>query len=355
MEHPSCFMHVPKSGGTSVHESLTHALPQGALSPKRLDASCFCAGFADFDLLGDWLRDQLIRSADDIASMRRSRIVSGHFCLETLTSLAPPSSIATVLREPRARLLSFYAYLRRHTHDLRQLWYPYTEFEAAQRPLDDFMREQRLAQETDNPVSRKLLGGERQIPCADFIASDDVPEIASQAVDRLESLGLVCVLELGNDMWPRLSQFFEVELEPLRSNVTREFGGLSDAAPVRLAITPATLELLEQRTAADAIVYEHALRRLTGASAAGIRRIRDAALADQLVRFGNDVGESAVAAYELASRIERLEQDGVRRGQELERLRSQLEAVTRSKSWRMTWPLREARRAVRRRVKPLRS
>jgi hypothetical protein len=36
--------------------------------------------------------------------MRRFRAVIGHFRLSTLLQIAPPASIATVLREPRARL-----------------------------------------------------------------------------------------------------------------------------------------------------------------------------------------------------------------------------------------------------------
>src|SRR5271169_5946187 len=101
---PKCFLHVPKSGGSSIHAALQAALAPEALAPRHFDASVFC-DFEDFDLLRVEARAEVAVSLDEIHSLRRYRAVSGHFSLPTLLKVAPPSSIMTVLREPRTRLL----------------------------------------------------------------------------------------------------------------------------------------------------------------------------------------------------------------------------------------------------------
>src|SRR5437660_10796210 len=107
-EHPRCFLHVPKSGGTSVYASLRAGLPHASLSAKTNDTSTFCYGFTTFDELPPEARESLLVEEREFDALSRSDVVFGHFSLPTLLKVAPPASIATVLREPRTRLLSFY-------------------------------------------------------------------------------------------------------------------------------------------------------------------------------------------------------------------------------------------------------
>src|SRR5271156_2805263 len=108
---PKCFLHIPKSAGSSIHSALEAALPAGSLAPQRTDSWLFC-GFNDFELLRPEARSLIAANLPEVQSLGRSRAVSGHFSLTTLLQIADQSSIATVLREPRARLLSLYTYWR---------------------------------------------------------------------------------------------------------------------------------------------------------------------------------------------------------------------------------------------------
>jgi hypothetical protein len=47
---PKCFLHVPKSGGSSVHAALELALAPGSLAPRRFD-SAFSGTADDIALL----------------------------------------------------------------------------------------------------------------------------------------------------------------------------------------------------------------------------------------------------------------------------------------------------------------
>jgi hypothetical protein len=112
---------------------------------------------------------------------------------------------------------------------------------------------------------------------------------------------------MGRDLWADLSRFFGVELAATRSNATGVEGVIEGALSVPTEISPHTLELLEQRTAADAALYEHAVARRGGVSDAPA--MRDAAFAQQLVSFGNVGGSSAAAVANQSKIVRALEAD----------------------------------------------
>ena len=298
---PLCFLHIPKSGGISVHEALERSLPEGSLSPKRWDSSFFCPGFSAFEELTGDARTWTAADSVAIESLGEASVVSGHFCLESLLRVTSPLAIATVLREPRARLLSLYAYWRL-TPGLREWFDPYTTLvDYAQLPLDGFLSESRVAQATDNKACRMLLQPDSRIPVDDFIRTGDIESVVAAAVERLDSLGFVGVTELDEALWRGLSQHFGVTLSPVVANMTGWNGTLVDALPLSLNFTPRTLDLFAQRTAGDALIYEHALR--SGVRSEATQRLADAAFANQLARVGDLGGRSAVAAAERATAL----------------------------------------------------
>lgn len=140
--------------------------------------------------------------------------------------------------------------------------------EYADRPLEEFLSEPRIALLTDSVVTRMLLGPDRRIPEREFIRPSDIEGLASEAIAVLDELGCVSVLELGTH-WDELSSFFDLELEPVRINVTRDFEPRPDSLPVPGPAAERTLSLLRQRTAADALVFRQVLirRELTPESA----------------------------------------------------------------------------------------
>ncbi len=300
-------MHVPKTGGLSIHEALERALPPAWLSPKRWDSSFFAAGFEAFDQLTGDARQRVVADGD-LDCLAEARVISGHFCLENLERVAPAGAVATVLREPRARLLSLYTYWRL-TPGLREWFHPYVVMsDLARRPLDDFLAEPQIAGATDNQVCRMLLHGDPRLPSGAFIADDDMAAIARDAVDRLATLGFVGVLEQGEALWDGLSRFFGFPLQAGHSaNVTSATGTLSAAVPGQMKITPRTLRLLELRTAADAIVYDWAAH--PSVERPNRRWLREAAFATQLVRFGDLIGHTAAMTTKQAVLLEELQSE----------------------------------------------
>lgn len=372
---PICFLHVPKSGGSSVHAAIERALTPDALAPQRQDTSVFC-DFEHFELLRPEARATLVVDPQDLHSLARHRIVAGHFSLDTLQRIAPPSSIFTVLREPRARLLSLYLYWR--TLGVGDFWQPYRATEHARRPLAEFLSEPRLAPVMDNQVCRMLLHGDTRLPRSGFVAQTDVAEIASKAIERLEELGFVGVLELGESMWRGVERLLGLSLERLTVNATADPLRLTAPQRGEQLFTADALEVLEQRVAADALVYQHAL---TGAGlhASERRRLTERAFASQLVKLGDLAGSSAAHVSEqteaLAAMRGQLEssarvqaelqetcarldlrdrelgelRDDLRRSEDgAARLRAWLDAVHASASWRLTAPLRVGKHGLRR-------
>jgi len=372
---PKCFLHIPKSAGSSIHSALEAALSPGSLAPQRVDLSIFC-DFEDFELMRPEARSQIAVNPPEVQSLARYRAVSGHFSLATLLQIADASSICTVLREPRARLLSLYMYWR--TPGNTEFWAPYSTTEYAQRPLWEFLSEPVLAPAIDNQVCRLLLYGDPRLPGSGFAAQSDVESIAADAIERLDALGFVGVLELGSYVWQGLARLFDVKLEPSKLNVTEELGNPMSARPGEELLTAEALDLIGQRSAADLLVYDHALTR-AGLDARERRRLGDGAFAQQLVKLGDLVGNSAAQAAEQGVIVESLRdqledqerlhaqldetrgllhmrertvhglEDEIRHHDaELDRLRRWLDAVHASASWRLTAPLRAAKHAIQR-------
>ena len=372
---PKCFLHIPKSAGSSIHSALEAALPPGSLAPQRTDPWLFC-GFNDFELLRPEARSLIAANLPEVQSLGRYRAVSGHFSLTTLLQIADQSSIATVLREPRARLLSLYTYWR--TPGLNDHLAPYRAYQHAQRPLSEFLFEPLLAPTIDNQVCRMLLHGDPRLPEADFAAQSDIESIASDAIERLDGLGFVGILELDGNIWQGLERLFGVKLNPTRLNVTDELGSPTPLGPEEKLITAEVLDLIEERNAADLLVYDHALTR-AGVDADERRRLTDGAFAGQLVKLGDLVGYSAARAAEqagvvevLRSRLEERErshmgQDEIHDGpylyeqtiqtlkeeirhrdEDLDKLRRWLASVHASASWRLTAPLRAVKHRIQR-------
>src|SRR5579863_24533 len=380
---PTCFLHVPKSGGSSVHAALELALPPGSLAPRRFDKSLF-TDFDAFDLLRPEARDLVALEPHEVQALGRYRAVSGHFSLTTLLQITNAASIATVLREPRARLLSLYMYWR--IPNIGDFWAPSRTADHARRPLREFLSEPHLAPVIDNVVCRMLLYVDARLREADFAARADIESLAANAIERLDELGFVGILELGEFVWRGMRQMFDVKLDPTMVNMTEGFGGLIAMEQEGQLLTAETLDLLERRTVADQMVYEHALA-LVGVESHERRLLGNGAFAHQLVKLGDLTGRSAAQVAEQAElmrvlrseaederkrwqaallahestvraheetieshrgRIQGLEAKTARYKEDIDGLRGWLAAVHASASWRLTTPLRATKHAAQR-------
>jgi hypothetical protein len=280
---PLCFLHVPKSAGQSIHFALKAALPDGAIATRHMDESFFC-GFSDFERLEEPLRSMVAADDSEVDPLARYRVVSGHFALPTLERLGPARNVATVLREPRSRLLSTYMFLR-FTPILDAMGvYGREVLAPPSRALESWLSDPSVARVTDNQACRLVLHDDPRMPDGEFVTTADVDDLAGATLERLGDLGYVGILEF-DDVWRDLSRFFGLKLDPLRRNVSGSFDSPDGQPPLPSFDMRVVLDLIDRRTAVDRLVYEAILATRCGGADEALR-IADAAFAEQLVRLG---------------------------------------------------------------------
>lgn len=332
-------MHIPKCGGSSIRAALEQALPSGWLAPQGYLTD---SEPADLTQLTPQQRSEFATSLEEMRSIgQRYRAITGHFNLDTLLEITDATRICTVVREPRTRVLSVYLYSL--VPGVAPDW-AYNPTLHDPRPLGQFLLEVFRAPQIDNVLCRMLLGDDPRLPAQDVVAESDVPAIALDAIARLGSLGYFGVLELEESVWQGISRMFGVKLNPARVRVTGEPAFTPRPLGSREPLFDAEcLRLLEQRCAADAIVYDRALAQ-AGIDAQERARIKDAAFAAELVKLGDLIGNSERPAPN--PQVQRLE-DALRRShEELDATRHWLDSVQTSASWRLTAPLRSAKRRL---------
>lgn len=332
-------MHIPKCAGTSVREALEQALPAGSLAPQGYVAD---GDPVDFARLPPERRSEFAVGLDEMRAIGcRYQAILGHFDLDTLLAITDAASVCTVVREPRARLLSVYMYSR--VPGVAADW-AYNPTLHALRQLNEFLAEPFRAPQIDNVLCRMLLGNDPRLPPQQFAAQSDLPAVAADAIERLESLGFVGALESGESFWPAVSRAFGVTLRPAAARITGSEAFIPQPLrPDEKLFDAESLDLLERCCAGDKLVYDHALAK-AGEDDAGRRRITEAAFATELVKLGDLLGTGDRAASD--SEIPRLEGELERSHKELTATREWLSSVQSSASWRLTAPLRTAKQRL---------
>lgn len=89
------FLHMPRSGGTTLRHMLSAAIPPEQICPER------------FMRLRLWPTEEL----------DRFRLFSGHFTFPGIERIPGEKRVVTVLREPKARIISTWQMWARHTEE----------------------------------------------------------------------------------------------------------------------------------------------------------------------------------------------------------------------------------------------
>jgi hypothetical protein len=247
------FLHFEKSGGIAVMRWLS-----GKFHPTQINP--------------DDHRDlppHLCYRTPAFAGLDTGRfpMIWGHYDLPTLQRFGPAHLIFTVLREPRARLLSLYQFW--HSVDPARID-PDLSFSVAlahRLSLEAFLAsdDPLLVDLTDNVYTRRLSGLYATGAAADPLRT--APEAALQkAIRALDTLGFVGVTERLDESLACFAG--KLGLAPpgasIRANVTAENfadpSGWFRAVP-RAPQTPAVEALLDRRTRLDRALYAHALAR----------------------------------------------------------------------------------------------
>ena len=274
VRRPIRVMHVPKAAGTSLADAIRVAAIEEArrtdapvsICPEAMDTSLF-GSFAGWDGLGAEHAEMVQREP---ALLAEYDVVMGHYRLDHLVLGHRPADVVTVLREPRARLLSLYSFWRSWSEKELAAWDPYEVPRLAMRPLDALLSEPAAAAQTDNVVARLLVGEHPLVPPDEFIAAENSDHVTAEALDRLESLGHVDVVEAGADCWRRVAAWIDLDLRVGHRNVT-ESGPTASSAELGVA-SPA----LRARTSIDAALWAAAASwRIDGTSSAELRQLAE--------------------------------------------------------------------------------
>ena len=173
----AAFLHIAKCAGTSVRAALSAAVGNPPQPPQQFD-SCYVAGLDRPDLLSDAARSQVAWNDQPVGVGDYTFHV--HWSLPTLRSFFQPGDIATVLRDPLSRILSYVEYARSLPTTLHRTWYPDTlPLDLCRMPLVDVLTLPLASRATDNLITRQVLWHDPRLPIGDFIEH----EAASLAAD----------------------------------------------------------------------------------------------------------------------------------------------------------------------------
>jgi hypothetical protein len=245
------FLHVPRSGGTALHNALSAHFPPGQICPERMN--------------------QLPKIPP--REMAGYRLFSGHYRFEQLELTPQPRLAVTVLREPRQRLVPLYRHWRRHAPWMAEgnpgLWLAQTL------PLAAFLRSERLevVEAFDNNLARQLAGNchARGPGYYTRILPDE-----RTALDHMDIVPLACRNLLQFD-----AVGFQGSLDAVLAHVSQRMGWPSHAAlPLTNAssqpdpglealpeeeVPPEAWPELNRLTRLDRMVWDFALQRARGA------------------------------------------------------------------------------------------
>ena len=237
------FLHIEKTAGTALVTALSkHCHPMQI--------------FVD-PLLGETQRLGVAATpfAHDLADRK---LIWGHYDLPGLLRLAPGRPVITMLREPRARILSLYYFWRSiPLAHATKIGDPRVSL-AQQLGLLDFLRSDQPAvhDSVDNAYVRRLASLNAGGTLEDKVAADPEGSLAL-ALAALEDLAFVGIVERMPETLAGLSRVLGLDLGECLPVVNS-----GSAAVAREAVTPEITAALGDLTRLDQVIYENCCRRL---------------------------------------------------------------------------------------------
>ena len=225
------------------------------------------------------VRARVFASPDELP--RDADLISGHISDGFLRHAYPAAQFVTVLREPRARLLSLWGFCRTLSDDGLAPWGDWAaRVRRAREPLGVFLRDRALAAITDNVAVRMLLAPHPLIPADDLIARDAAAALVDAALARLATYAFVDVVEnpAGAD---NLARWIGAALDLPRLNVTPAMPATLRATLDR-ELDAATFEAMAERCRLDVALWRAIV--VTRMSATHPGPLADAVFAETLAR-----------------------------------------------------------------------
>jgi len=258
MDRRIAFCHVPKAAGSSVRAAVANEVGADRVAPFQLDRTVM-GSFDDFEQVRPDIAAIVLRDSPDALGPYQAAL--GHFSVTTLLGAFDAADIFCLLREPRSRLVSHFSFWASWDDAQHEAWEPYRASRApAELGWEGFCAQRSIATQVDNLTLRMILAPHPLIPEDDFIDPADLETLAEHAIERVEQLGHVDVIDAGDGFWDRLSAWLGHPVVPQRDNVTHR---PTSGTPWGDWLTPSAMALLTARTRGDRMIWDHIARRVT--------------------------------------------------------------------------------------------
>lgn len=280
---PRCgFLHIPKTAGKSIRTALISTYEEADTSPYQFDDVLF-GNFDRYDTFAEPIRRRTLTRHDDPV-MLNARLVAGHLAYQTITRFMDPGDVFTVVREPRARLLSHQLYWSARLPAMTAAYGDYQVERTAVDGLKRFLEQPAGAHQHDNLHVRLLCGAD--LPADRPLLEAELADATERSLANLRTLGAVLFVE-SSTFWNDFTAFIGIDTPELREN---DMGATPVPVPFHGSqLDDETLEMLDARTAGDRQVYLAVLRARLGVDDAVAVRLADRAFAKQVERYARQV------------------------------------------------------------------
>lgn len=241
------FLHIPKTGGTTVHEALKPFFDASLTCPERHDGlNRYAAG-----------------------ELATYRFFSGHFSLQSCALIPGPKRIFTMLRHPASRLVSQYNFLRAHTREVVRQDDFHMSLLARRHDINEYfsLKEVRRHPSVNNLMVRTLTStfpGERWERAGKIAAHPDAMPLLDGAIKNLRSLHAFGILERFQESIDLITHALGFPA-PTVTEPKMVLKALMGADPRIEKIEPqagdaATLKVIASLIQADLGLYQYALK-----------------------------------------------------------------------------------------------
>lgn len=185
------FLHLPKTGGLTLHKMLAHKFPGNQFkvfhtkqySPEELESHKTFVKMMENPLLRamyyKW--HSKYRRLQKIIADPETRCIRGHFDLSIMPFFPKDTTMITLMRDPLARIVSHYYYYQRNEEPDQRL-----RALALSTSLLDWVTRSNLT-EMDNGMTRRI-SGDLNLPCGKLTSA--TLEKAKENLSRFAVVGL---------------------------------------------------------------------------------------------------------------------------------------------------------------------
>ena len=231
------FLHLPKTGGTSLHKLLVDYVGPERVYPERFN---------------DWQKYER-------GKIDSYRLVSAHMSWENVERLPKPRRVVTLLREPRSRILSLYYFWR--SHPIQEgISLPRPEF-AKRHTLLEFLQtdNEDIREYIENAMAAQLVG--QHYTSKYRGSSKGVKVIESRAKARLLELTSFGLLERMDESVSRILESLGISPPAVTPHLNSLEWVAAEAGTTHIRREPISPQIsmeLDRLTTIDRPIYEYA-------------------------------------------------------------------------------------------------